>query len=110
MANLKTILTNSGKREAVAAPVGSEGAASSGAFNAGAALPAGSVPIDGGEWSNARQGTEIFRQLYAVNGPFEEPWMRAFNAEVWQTGQPPASDRAEGEGWKNDATGWSYDE
>lgn len=25
----------------------------------------------------------IFREVYAVNGGFEEPWCAAFNAEVW---------------------------
>jgi hypothetical protein len=25
----------------------------------------------------------IFRELWAINGPFEEPWMANFNQSVW---------------------------
>jgi hypothetical protein len=45
-------------------------------------------------------GSEIFRELWLINGPFEESWMSAFNVEVWGGEQT----------WRNDATGYSFDE
>ena len=44
-------------------------------------------------------GPEIFAELWASNGPYEEPWMAAFNAEVWGGDQS----------FRNDATGHSYE-
>jgi hypothetical protein len=28
----------------------------------------------------------IFREIWAVNGPFSDPWMADFNREVWAAG------------------------
>jgi hypothetical protein len=30
-------------------------------------------------------GSEIFQQLWALNGPFEDAWCAQFNSEIWAT-------------------------
>lgn len=45
-------------------------------------------------------GNGGFQEVWKVNGPFEEAWMFAFNAEVWGCSET----------YRNDATGYSYDD
>jgi hypothetical protein len=42
----------------------------------------------------------IFRELWEVNGPYEESWMGPWNAEIWRDSND----------WRNDATGHPYDD
>lgn len=81
-------------------------------FTGGPACQAGPIPlptIDGAMylaaevvfaevWPASPDG--IFKELWEINGPFEDPWCAEYNRSVW----------GDNDTWRNDATGHSYDE
>jgi hypothetical protein len=69
-------------------------AAQSPANGNGSAPPNNGGPpgIDGFDTPDPVTGSAIFREMWAINGPFEEPWMSQFNEEIWGAKRTWAND------------------